>query len=441
MRIRHLFLLTAFLLFAIESPVYAQSTELPVYIVQPGDTLYTIAYQFNLTVDDILEVNELLNPDWLSEGDEIRIPGFDGISGEFVPYTIGLEDNYNSILHQTIVDEQDFILINQLTSPNELIAGKDIILPVSAAEENVTPDTNMSYHSPLLSLSAIDSSYWENDFDGLIGNVLNKQEIAIANLTIDPFPFQQGHTSFIHFDAGASQNLQLLIDNTITPVYEYEPGKYFAMYSLNALSEIGQREILLETLGADKTEVIYSQNILANDSAYPTDPVIVVEESYIDPVNTMPEEEELFAMASNITQKDLWDGSLTFPVDEPCFRSYYGSIRSYNNGPYDNFHTGLDFGVCADNLNIYAAGSGRVVHAGQWFVRGNSVVIDHGWGVYTGYWHMDSIDVNVGDIVQEGQQIGIIGNTGRSTGAHLHLEVMINDVQVDPLQWMEVTIP
>ena len=363
---------------------------------------------------------------------------FEGISGEFIPYTVGLEDNYQSILNQTIVNEAVFTHINHITSPSEMTSGKAIILPVNNGAEIIENDNLFDYKSPYLSLTAMDSTYWENDFSGIISDVLGTQKANISNLSIDPFPFRQGHTSFIHFDAAADQNLQFLIDNTVIPVYQYEPGKYFAMYSLNALSKAGKREILLETLSDDGLEVIYSQSVLANDSAYPIDPVIIVDDSYIDPVNTMPEEEELFAMTSNITNKDLWDGSLSFPVDEPCSRSYYGSIRSYNNGPYDNFHTGLDFGICASNLNVYAAGSGRVVHADEWFVRGNSVVIDHGWGVYTGYWHLNSIDVQVGDIVEEGQLIGIIGTTGRSTGAHLHLELMVNNVQVDPLQWMDV---
>ena len=76
MKNRITLLITAMLLFSISNPIYAQTTELPVYIVQPGDTLFTIASQFNLTVDDILTVNELANPDWLSEGDSLYIPGF-----------------------------------------------------------------------------------------------------------------------------------------------------------------------------------------------------------------------------------------------------------------------------------------------------------------------------------------------------------------------------
>ena len=67
-------------------------------------------------------------------------------------------------------------------------------------------------------------------------------------------------------------------------------------------------------------------------------------------------------------------------------------------------------------MNIYAPAPGVVVYTGTLTVRGNSVVIDHGWGVYTGYWHQKEIMVKVGDKVEPGQIIGQIGATGRVTG-------------------------
>ncbi|MBI9049522.1 MAG: peptidoglycan DD-metalloendopeptidase family protein [Anaerolineaceae bacterium] len=434
--------LIAFLLSGVAFPVSAQTPELPVYIVQPGDTLYTIADQFDLTIDEILEVNSLANPDWLSEGDMIRIPGFEGISGEFIPYTISLADTFSNLLEKASIDKTYFIKINHITSPNELIAGKDIILPIRDAQQN--PSENIAlenFSSPFLQLSIENTSIWENDFSQITAKVINKDHIEIQDLSINPFPFEQGKTNYIYFEAVPDQTLQFLIDNKRIPVFQYESGKYLAMYGINALSDTGLRELLLQSLSDDRNQVLYSQNILTGDSAFTTDPVIVVEPDYIDPEKTMPEEEQLFAIANNVSDRDLWDGSFSYPVDEPCIRSRYGSIRSYNHGPYDAFHTGVDFGICAANLNIYASGAGRVVHAGEWFVRGNSVVIDHGWGIFTGYWHMQTIDVQVGDIVEEGQIIGIIGTTGRSTGSHLHWELMLNDVQVDPLQWIETSIP
>jgi murein DD-endopeptidase MepM/ murein hydrolase activator NlpD len=69
-------------------------------------------------------------------------------------------------------------------------------------------------------------------------------------------------------------------------------------------------------------------------------------------------------------------------------------------------------------------------------VRGNATFIDHGQGIFTGYFHQSAIQVNVGDYVEKGQLIGQIGSTGRVTGPHLHWEIWANGVQVNPIDWV-----
>jgi murein DD-endopeptidase MepM/ murein hydrolase activator NlpD len=64
-------------------------------------------------------------------------------------------------------------------------------------------------------------------------------------------------------------------------------------------------------------------------------------------------------------------------------------------------------------------------------------MIDHGWGVYTGYLHQSEILVKAGDRVEAGQLIGLVGGTGRVTGAHLHFEVWAGGVQIDPMDWLK----
>jgi murein DD-endopeptidase MepM/ murein hydrolase activator NlpD len=68
-------------------------------------------------------------------------------------------------------------------------------------------------------------------------------------------------------------------------------------------------------------------------------------------------------------------------------------------------------------------------------------MIDHGWGVYTLYGHMSQRNVNLGDFVEAGQVIGLVGTTGRSTGAHLHWELWVDGVPVDPMQWVYQAFP
>jgi murein DD-endopeptidase MepM/ murein hydrolase activator NlpD len=91
---------------------------------------------------------------------------------------------------------------------------------------------------------------------------------------------------------------------------------------------------------------------------------------------------------------------------------------------------------------VLAPAPGVVVLTEPHFVvYGGVTFIDHGWGVYTGYLHQSKIEVAVGDRVVAGQEIGQVGNTGRVTGPHLHWEIWVGGVTVDPLEWLERQFP
>ncbi len=96
------------------------------------------------------------------------------------------------------------------------------------------------------------------------------------------------------------------------------------------------------------------------------------------------------------------------------------------------FHRGQDI-VAACGTTIHAAAAGTVVYAGWYGTYGNWILIDHGNGIETGYAHAEQIDVFVGQKVKEDQELGLVGETGAATGCHLHFEVHINDVAVNPV--------
>ncbi|MGH2347673.1 MAG: peptidoglycan DD-metalloendopeptidase family protein, partial [Chloroflexota bacterium] len=122
------------------------------------------------------------------------------------------------------------------------------------------------------------------------------------------------------------------------------------------------------------------------------------------------------------------------PITQPFGPTSYTAEPSYNG--YSHFHTGIDFGVPMDTP-IQAAGAGKVVAAG-WDNTGfgNRVIIDHGNGTETLYGHLDKITVQAGDTVQAGQQIGLSGSTGNSSGPHLHFGVEVNGQWVDPAPYL-----
>jgi hypothetical protein len=106
-------------------------------------------------------------------------------------------------------------------------------------------------------------------------------------------------------------------------------------------------------------------------------------------------------------------------------------LRRIINGLERNPHAGIDVAV-PTGTPVHAAGSGVVVETGDYFFNGNSVYIDHGQGLVTLYCHLDRIEVLPGEPVAAGQRIGLSGNTGRTSGPHLHWTVLLNGAAVDP---------
>ena len=120
-------------------------------------------------------------------------------------------------------------------------------------------------------------------------------------------------------------------------------------------------------------------------------------------------------------------GRFIHPVPGSVITSPFG-FRTFDN----SFHRGIDFGTGAHNLPIFAAESGEVVFVGYGIAEGNWIIIYHGDGLYTMYMHNFANFVEVGQEVHRGQQIGLTGTTGISTGNHLHFQVERNGMAIDP---------
>jgi murein DD-endopeptidase MepM/ murein hydrolase activator NlpD len=134
----------------------------------------------------------------------------------------------------------------------------------------------------------------------------------------------------------------------------------------------------------------------------------------------------------------LWGDAFVRPVPQSATSSF-GS-RSIFNGQPRQPHGGTDF-LSPTGTPIHAPNSGRVVVARDLYFTGNTVVIDHGLGVFSLLDHLSVIDVHVGDQVAAGQIVGQVGATGRVTGPHLHWAVRIGDARVDPLAVLAILGP
>lgn len=135
---------------------------------------------------------------------------------------------------------------------------------------------------------------------------------------------------------------------------------------------------------------------------------------------------------AGFTPERLWTRAWIMPAEGPITNPF-GLMRSINGGPFSP-HTGMDIAAEA-GAPVVAAASGRVAFAGELYLRGNSVIIDHGAGVFSGYYHMESVAVAEGDWVTVGDLVGFVGATGLVSGPHLHWEAVVHGVRVDPTLW------
>ncbi len=125
-----------------------------------------------------------------------------------------------------------------------------------------------------------------------------------------------------------------------------------------------------------------------------------------------------------------WEGLFMQPVQGEI-TTEFGSIRYTNGSATSTRHSGIDI-AAAQGTPVAAANNGKILFADFLQLTGNTVVIDHGFGLKSFYYHMDSLDVKEGDMVKTGDIVGAVGSTGYSTGPHLHYSLLVNNVFINP---------
>lgn len=450
-------------------PAIAQEEkpEGPVYIVQEGDTLFDIAQRFGVNWLDLANANDIGDASQLEVGQALVIPGLPGVQGVLVSQQVFYGENLRSLSRRYAISRDELARLNRLVSSQELYTGINLIIPAEDAETQASRRITLASGDSLLEQAVInDANPWDlvnkNALKGtwaaLPGDVLRLPggegdsggpgalPGEVASVEVDALPLVQGKTAVIRVQGGEELELDgELIDHQLH-FFEDQPGNYVALQGIHALLEPGFYPLTLRGTTPSGATFAFSQRVYVRAGDYGFETLVVPPET-IDPAVTQPEDELWYSLPVEYTPERMWQGSLAKPVSsatgEDCYSSYFGNRRSYNGSPYNYFHTGLDFcyNYTVEVNEIRAPADGVVVYTGELTVRGNATMIDHGWGVYTGYMHQTKILVEPGEHVEAGQVIGIVGETGRVSGPHLHLEVWVGGVQVDPLDWLENSYP
>ncbi len=257
-----------------------------------------------------------------------------------------------------------------------------------------------------------------------------------VKLELSTNKIEQGHAFLVKLTSSRPLvNASVTIDNRVITL-QANNGAWWSVFAFSRFANIaplGKRTATAR--GSD------AQGNVASDSAtvelvaadFITEKVKGVPTAF-DPSDYNREEQIVAPIRSALTPKQLWNGLFARPVSTGTITSEYGETIIWEDNSSSS-HEGTDFGGLSVGAPIFAANDGVVVLAQRLVVRGNAVVIDHGLGVHTGYYHMSEIVVKKGDDVKKGQLIGKLGDTGRVTGAHLHWDFMINGLNADPMEW------
>ena len=254
-----------------------------------------------------------------------------------------------------------------------------------------------------------------------------------VSLRTEPPEPEQGDTIVVKVEVNREVDLTGTLGDVSLVFVELE-GSYWALAGLPSWAPVGTRGLSLEATSGLGEVVQVTGTVTVTYGQFTTEVIdIPTEREYLlDAEIGRAERERLDSIYAQFDPKILWRDAFGYPVQVLTVTSAYGAVREYETG--FGRHAGVDLdGETGDPA--FAAAAGRIVLSEPLQVRGNSVVVDHGMGVYSTYCHLSELAVEEGDRVAKGEVVGYLGSTGLSTGTHLHWELRVGGIAVDPFEW------
>jgi murein DD-endopeptidase MepM/ murein hydrolase activator NlpD len=435
------------------------TTSTTVHIVQRNQTLSEIAQLYNTSVDAIMTMNSIDDARFINVGERLLIPDAQvSRPGANFTHTVALGDTLTSVAIRYAVPTERLIERNGILHPDRLYLGQ----PLSVGEIGRRETTYGFYtvqpgDNPLRVAAQYGMSHAEfrslNNLAPYEALVVGQQVVVAgeaAPMITAPFTFiqltpevpVQGQSVALNFGTQSPVQVEGTFMERPFTVVQDDDGNYRALLGVHSLSSVGVYRVELRLTDANGETTRHEVRLRVAEGNYGSEIINIPPErtNLLEPRLVQSELDQVSVVMSGFRQQRYFEGLMSLPASGPV-TSQYGTRRSYNGSPIDNnFHGGTDFGGPV-GAPITAPADGVVVLARPLQVRGNVVIVDHGWGVYTGYWHLSEISVAEGQLVERGELLGGLGNTGLVTGAHLHWEMWVHGVQVDPMQWVQQSFP
>ncbi len=234
-------------------------------------------------------------------------------------------------------------------------------------------------------------------------------------------------------DTKFEDSVEVSVDGKNIPLCGKMNNSLLAIYGVD-LFRRGEIDVKLSVNGRTIKKVIKIKDMVfpVENLTLPPEKVFLSAE---DLKRVEEEKEILDRIWVQVTPDRLWHGDFLEPA-EGREGSAFG-LRRIINGEERSPHTGRDI-IADEGMPVVASNRGRIVWTGELFFGGHSIIIDHGLGLYSMYFHLSKIVVKEGEVVEKGQRIGLIGSTGRVSGPHLHWGIRLLNARIDPFSLKEL---
>lgn len=262
--------------------------------------------------------------------------------------------------------------------------------------------------------------------------------------TLKPIVFEKtvfnANTILIELEGNNISDVKLSLKDFHIPFYKnkFKKNSFYALVPISYYEKIGKKRVIISYLENSK-RVFTSTIFEVKDGNYKSEKIFVqnskVNLNKKDKERSKKEYAQAMRIYKSKTKNIAWEKDFIMPMNSKI-TSEFGTKRVYNN-QLKSFHSGIDFKAKV-GTEIYAANDGVVKLVQDRFYAGNSIVIDHGQGVFTCYFHLSKMNVKIGQKVKRGELIALSGDTGRITGPHLHFATRVHGVLVEPIALFKI---
>jgi len=228
-----------------------------------------------------------------------------------------------------------------------------------------------------------------------------------------------------------------IFNNSPVLVIADDKKNWWAVVGLSLDTPLGEQQ--LQVIAPNASQPVALVPFVVEHKTYRSQHIRLKDKAMVspDPRTLARIEQELnIQLAGYQTFSDATPSNLLFDAPVPGRLSSPFGLRRYFNGEPRNPHSGLDF-AAPTGTPVKSPADGRVLLIGNFYFNGQTIFIDHGQGVITMFCHLSEIAYLPGDVVKRGDVVGKVGNTGRSTGPHLHWNVSLNNARVDPALFLK----